>query len=193
MISISNKCHSLTHINISNCSNLTDLTLQSLGRNCQNLTVFESPGCNNFSDTGFLSLSRVILYKSNIFSIFLKINLYINYSLKGLSQTVKSWSRRMLKSKLLYQIRNMLFVFKILIILNLDHGFYATKFFFKLFKSETFSKIFYKFFFCVKYIIILYFFKEFIPMWMHYGWRHTSTRRIKLCCFKWNTTGFRIR
>ena len=59
MISISNNCHSLTHINLSNCSSLTDLTLQSIGRNCHNLVIFESPGCANFSDNGFMALSRV--------------------------------------------------------------------------------------------------------------------------------------
>ena len=61
----------LRYLCISNCANLTDTALVSLGNNCKELVTLECAGLSHLTDTGFQARDRAsllgVLYASHQF------------------------------------------------------------------------------------------------------------------------------
>ena len=61
MVRISDGCHGLLSICVTNCAHLTDASLVALGQGCNELRTLEVAACSQFTDSGFQALTRVSL------------------------------------------------------------------------------------------------------------------------------------
>jgi len=59
VLRISDGCHGLLALCVTNCSHLTDASLVALGQGCTELRTLEVAGCSQFTDSGFQALARV--------------------------------------------------------------------------------------------------------------------------------------
>ena len=59
VVRISDGCHGLLALCVTNCSHLTDASLVALGQGCTELRTLEVAGCSQFTDSGFQALARV--------------------------------------------------------------------------------------------------------------------------------------